>query len=48
VITAPLLEIAVLILGMVMLMFEAFATKIDRRLLAFVGILGLAAVFVAK
>jgi NADH-quinone oxidoreductase subunit N len=48
VITAPLLEIAVLILGMVILMFEAFATKIDRRLLAFVGILGLAAVFVVS
>jgi len=45
-ITAPELEIAVLILGMVILMFEAFAPEIEKRLLAFAGILGLAAVLV--
>ncbi len=33
-ITAPELEIAVLILGMVILMFEAFAATMDKRLLA--------------
>jgi NADH-quinone oxidoreductase subunit N len=48
VITAPLLEIAVLALGVVILMFEAFATKIDRRLLAFAGLLGLTAALVAS
>ena len=47
-ITAPELEIAVLILGMVILMFEAFAATMDKRLLAFAGILGLAAVLVAS
>jgi NADH-quinone oxidoreductase subunit N len=47
-ITAPELEIAVLILGMVILMFEAFAPEMDKRLLAFAGILGLAAVLVVS
>jgi NADH-quinone oxidoreductase subunit N len=47
VITAPQLEIAVLVLGMVILMFEAFATKIDKRVLAFAAIAGLAVVLVA-
>src|SRR5882724_11801769 len=47
-ITAPELEIAVLILGMVILMFETFAPEMDKRLLAFAGILGLAAVLVAS
>ena len=46
-IAAPLLEIAVLVLGMVILMIEAFATKIDKRVLAFAAIIGLAIVFVA-
>src|SRR5947208_617509 len=47
VITAPLLEVGVLVLGMVILMFEAFATKIDKRILAFAAIAGLAIVLVA-
>ena len=47
-ITAPELEIAVLVLGMVILLVEAFATKIDRRILAFVAIAGLALIFVAS
>jgi NADH-quinone oxidoreductase subunit N len=46
-ITAPELEIAVLLLGMVILMFEAFATNIDKRVLAFAGIAGLTLVVVA-
>jgi NADH-quinone oxidoreductase subunit N len=46
-ITAPELEIAVLVLGMVILMAEAFAPKIDKRLFAFAGIAGLAVVLVA-
>src|SRR5437870_10221438 len=47
-ITTPMLEIAVLVLGMVILLVEAFATKIDRRILAFIAITGLAIVFVAS
>src|SRR5437870_5279959 len=47
-ITAPELEIAVLMLGMVILMVEAFAIKIDKRILAFIAIAGLAIVFVAS
>ena len=43
-ITAPELEIVVLVLGMVILMVEAFATKIDKRILAFAAIAGLAVV----
>jgi NADH-quinone oxidoreductase subunit N len=46
-ITAPRLEIAVLILGMIILMFEAFASKIDKKVFAFIGIAGLTAVLVA-
>jgi NADH-quinone oxidoreductase subunit N len=47
-ITAPLLEIAVLVLGMLILMIEAFAGKIDKRLLAFAAITGLAIVLLAS
>jgi NADH-quinone oxidoreductase subunit N len=47
-ITAPELEIAVLVLGMVILMFETFTKNIDKRFLAFAGITGLATVLVAS
>src|SRR5215475_8786522 len=47
-ITAPLLEIAVLVLGMLILMIEAFAGKIDKRVLAFAAITGLAIVLLAS
>src|SRR5918996_1450089 len=47
-ITAPLLEIAVLVLGIVILLIEAFAAKIDRRVLAFAAITGLAIVLLAS
>jgi NADH-quinone oxidoreductase subunit N len=47
-ITAPLLEIAVLVLGMVILLLEAFATRIDKRILAFIAIVGLAIVLIAS
>jgi NADH-quinone oxidoreductase subunit N len=47
IITAPELEIAVLVLGMVILMVEAFALKIDRRILAFIAITALLIVFAA-
>ena len=46
-ITAPELEITVLVLGMVILMVEAFATNIDKRVLAFAAITGLAIVLLA-
>jgi NADH-quinone oxidoreductase subunit N len=47
-ITAPLLEIAVLLLGVMILLIEAFAGKIDKRVLAFAAIVGLAVVFFAS
>src|SRR5438034_457501 len=47
-ITAPELEIGVLVLGMVILMLEAFATEIDKCFLAFAAITGLAAVLAAS
>jgi len=46
-IAARNLEIAVLIAGMLILMTEAFAPRIEKRTLAFAGIGALAAVFVA-
>jgi NADH-quinone oxidoreductase subunit N len=46
-ITAPMLEIAVLVLGMVILMFEAFATKLEKQVLAFAAIVGLVFVLIA-
>jgi len=47
-ITAPLLEIAVLVLGMLILMIEAFAGKIDKRVLPSAAITGLAVVLLAS
>ena len=47
-ITAPELEIAVLVLGMVILMFEAFATKLDKQILACAAIAGLVVVLIAS
>jgi NADH-quinone oxidoreductase subunit N len=44
---APTIEIAVVVLGLVVLMIEAFAQQLDRRTLAWTGIIGLAALFVA-
>ena len=47
-ITAPILEIAVLLLGMIILMIETFAVKMDKRVLAFAAITGLAIVLFAS
>ena len=47
-ITAPELEIAVLVLGIVILLVEAFATEIDKRILAFAAIASLAVVLLAS
>jgi NADH-quinone oxidoreductase subunit N len=47
-IAAPTLEIAVVLLGLLVLLVEAFATRLEKRTLAIVGILGLAAVLGAS
>jgi NADH-quinone oxidoreductase subunit N len=47
-ITTPDLEIAVLVLGMAMLLVEAFVAKIDKRVLAFAAMAVLALVLVAS
>jgi len=47
-IRAPYLEIAVLVLGMAILIFETFAAKIDKKIFAYAGIVGLAAVLIAS
>ncbi len=47
-IAAPSLEIAVLVLGMLLLMWEAFATKTDKRVLAVTGIVSLTLVLAAS
>ena len=47
-ITAPLLEIAVLVLGMLILLIEAFAANIDKRVLAYAAITGLGVILVAS
>ena len=46
-IDAYLLEIAVVLLGLLVLLVEAFAERIDKRSLAFTAIAGLAAVLIA-
>ncbi len=47
-ITAPALEIAVLVLGLAILLVEAFAKDLDKRTLALTGMIGLAGVLVAS
>jgi NADH-quinone oxidoreductase subunit N len=47
-IIAPSLEIAVLVLGVLVLLFETFADRIDKRTFAYTAMLGLATVFVAS
>ena len=45
---APTLEVEVLVIGLFVLMVEAFFERIDKRTLAFTAILGLAAVLIAS
>jgi len=45
---APCLEIAVLVLGVAILLFETFVEKIDKKNIAYAGIAGLAIVFIAS
>jgi NADH-quinone oxidoreductase subunit N len=47
-ICAPTLEIAVLVLGVLILLFEAFAERIDKRIWAFTAIVGLGLVLLAS
>jgi NADH-quinone oxidoreductase subunit N len=47
-ISPPTLEIAVVILGLLVLMFDTFAQNIDKRVVAFVVILGLVAILLAS
>lgn len=47
-IAAPTLEIAVLVLGVLVLLFEMFADQIDKRTFAYTAILGLGAVLIAS
>ena len=47
-IIAPSLEIAVLVLGVLVLLFETFADKMDKRTFAFTAMVGLGAVLIAS
>ncbi|HYJ06688.1 MAG TPA: hypothetical protein VEX43_16250, partial [Chthoniobacterales bacterium] len=47
-IAAPTLEIAVLVLGVLVLLFEMFADQIDKRTFAYTAIIGLGAVLIAS
>ena len=47
-IIAPTLEIAVLVLGVLVLLFEMFAEQVDKRTFAFTAIAGLGAVLAAS
>src|SRR5215471_11758903 len=46
-ISAPYLEVAVLVLGTVILLIESFSSKLDRRYLGYAALVGLALIFVA-
>jgi len=47
-IVAPTLEIAVLVLGVLVLLFEMFAEQVDKRTFAFTAIAGLGAILAAS
>ena len=47
-IVAPSLEIAVLVLGVLVLLFETFADQVDKRTFAYTAMLGLATVLAAS
>jgi len=46
-ILAPYLEVAVLVLGAIMLLAESFASQLDRRFLAYAALCGLGIIFLA-
>ena len=45
-IAAPYLEVAAVVLGVIVLLLESFNQKLDRRLLAYIGLLGLGGIFI--
>jgi NADH-quinone oxidoreductase subunit N len=46
-ISAPYLEVAVLVLGTIILLVESFASQLDRRFLGYAALFGLAIIFLA-
>ena len=46
-ISAPYLEVAVLVLGIVILLIESFSSKLDRRYLGYAALVGLTLIFLA-
>src|SRR5438067_9574652 len=44
---APSLEAATVVLGIIVLLVEAFAERLDKRIFGYVGVVGLLAIFVA-
>src|SRR5262245_45995471 len=44
-ISAPYLEVAILVLGTLILLIESFSSKLDRRYLGYVALVGLALIF---
>jgi len=46
-ISAPYLEVAVLVLGTIILLVESFASQLDRRFLGYAALFGLAMIFIA-
>lgn len=46
-ISAPYLEVAVLVLGAIILLVESFASQLDRRFLGYAALSGLAMIFIA-
>src|SRR5207249_1372165 len=46
-ISAPYLEVAVVVLGAIILLVESFASQLDRRFLGYAALFGLAMIFIA-
>src|SRR6266480_6361962 len=46
-ISAPYLEVGVIVLGTMILLVESFASQLDRRVLGYVALFGLAVIFIA-
>src|SRR5213079_68542 len=46
-ISAPYLEVAVIVLGTIILLVESFASQLDRRVLGYAALFGLAIIFIA-
>src|SRR6266581_5870963 len=46
-ISAPYLEVAVVVLGTSILLVESFASQLDRRFLGYAALFGLAVIFIA-